>query len=45
MKIVIIGGTGRIGSKLTGILEEQGLSVIAASPSTGVNTIGFRVMG
>lgn len=39
MKIVIIGGTGRIGSKLTGILEQQGHTVIAASPSTGVNTI------
>jgi uncharacterized protein YbjT (DUF2867 family) len=39
MKIVIIGGTGRIGSKLTAILEQQGHTVIAASPSTGVNTI------
>jgi uncharacterized protein YbjT (DUF2867 family) len=39
MKIVIIGGTGRIGSKLTGILEQQGHNVIAAAPSTGVNTI------
>jgi uncharacterized protein YbjT (DUF2867 family) len=39
MKIVIIGGTGRIGSKLTSILEQQGHTVIAASPSTGVNTI------
>jgi uncharacterized protein YbjT (DUF2867 family) len=39
MKIVIIGGTGRIGSKLTAILEQEGHSVIAAAPSTGVNTI------
>jgi len=39
MKIVIIGGTGRIGSKLTGILKLQGHYVIAASRSTGVNTI------
>lgn len=39
MKIVIIGGTGRIGSRLTGILEQQGHQVIAASRSTGVDTI------
>jgi uncharacterized protein YbjT (DUF2867 family) len=39
MKIVIIGGTGRIGSRLTGILEQQGHQVTAASRSTGVNTI------
>jgi uncharacterized protein YbjT (DUF2867 family) len=39
MKIVIIGGTGRIGSRLKNILEQQGHQVIAASRSTGVNTI------
>lgn len=39
MKIVIIGGTGRIGSKLTSILKQQGHNVVAASPSSGVNTI------
>lgn len=39
MKIVIIGGTGRIGTRLTRILEQQGHQVVAASPSTGVNTI------
>lgn len=38
MKIVIIGGTGLIGSQLTNILKEQH-EVIAASPNTGVNTI------
>ena len=39
MKIVIIGGTGLIGSKLVNKLGEQGHDAIAASPDTGVNTI------
>jgi len=39
MKIVIIGGTGLIGSKATVILRQGGHEVIAASPSSGVNTI------
>lgn len=39
MKIVIIGGTGLIGSKTTGRLRSGGHEVIAASPNTGVNTI------
>jgi len=39
MKTVIIGGTGRIGSRLTGILEQQGHNVIVAARSTGINTI------
>jgi uncharacterized protein YbjT (DUF2867 family) len=39
MKIVIIGGTGLIGSKTTVILRQRGHEVIAASPSSGVNTI------
>lgn len=38
MKIVIIGGTGLIGSQLVNILKDQH-EVIAASPNTGVNTI------
>ncbi len=38
MKIVVIGGTGLIGSKLVTILRGEGHEVIAASPSTGVNT-------
>lgn len=38
MKIVIIGGTGLIGSQLTTILKQQH-EVIAASPNTGVNTL------
>jgi uncharacterized protein YbjT (DUF2867 family) len=39
MKIVVIGGSGLIGKKLVGILRRQGHEVLAASPSTGVNTI------
>jgi uncharacterized protein YbjT (DUF2867 family) len=39
MKIVIIGGTGLIGSKTTDRLRKQGHEVVAASPNTGVNTI------
>jgi uncharacterized protein YbjT (DUF2867 family) len=39
MKIVVIGGTGLIGSKLVKTLREKGHDAIAASPNTGVNTI------
>jgi uncharacterized protein YbjT (DUF2867 family) len=39
MKIVIIGGTGLIGSKVTARLREKGHEVIATSPKTGVNTL------
>ncbi|MCY1483965.1 NAD(P)H-binding protein [compost metagenome] len=39
MKIVVIGGTGLIGSKLAKHLRERGHDVLAASPSTGVNSI------
>ena len=39
MKIVVIGGTGRIGSKVVAILRQGGHEVIAASPDTGVDTI------
>src|ERR1700750_1258139 len=39
MKIVIIGGTGLIGSKTAPILRQRGHEVVAASPDTGVNTI------
>jgi uncharacterized protein YbjT (DUF2867 family) len=39
MKIVVIGGTGLIGSKLVAKLGEQGHEAIAASPNTGVNTL------
>jgi uncharacterized protein YbjT (DUF2867 family) len=39
MKIVVIGGTGLIGTRLVSKLREQGHEVVAASPNTGVNTI------
>src|SRR6184192_1463129 len=39
MKILVIGGTGRIGSKVVAILRQGGHEVVAASPNTGVNTI------
>ncbi|GAA0221049.1 SDR family oxidoreductase [Castellaniella daejeonensis] len=39
MKIVIIGGTGLIGRKLSARLEQAGHAVLAASPSTGVNSV------
>ena len=39
MKIVVIGGTGLIGSKTVAILRQGGHDVVAASPKSGVNTI------
>ncbi|HLX68463.1 MAG TPA: SDR family oxidoreductase [Verrucomicrobiae bacterium] len=39
MKIVVIGGSGLIGTKLVNDLRQQGHEVVAASPSTGVNTV------
>jgi uncharacterized protein YbjT (DUF2867 family) len=39
MKIVVIGGTGLIGSKTIPILRQHGHDVVAASPKSGVNTI------
>ncbi|MEK1889341.1 MAG: SDR family oxidoreductase, partial [Phyllobacterium sp.] len=39
MKIVIIGGTGLIGSKTAIRLRNKGHEVLAVSPNTGVNTI------
>ncbi len=39
MKIVVIGGTGLIGSKTVAILRQRGQEVIAAAPQNGVNTI------
>lgn len=38
-KIVVIGGSGLIGKKLVYKLRQRGLEVVAASPSSGVNTI------
>jgi len=39
VKIVVIGGTGLIGKKLVQILRQQDHEVVAASPSSGVNTL------
>ena len=39
MKIVVIGGSGLIGSKTVNRLRDAGHEVVAASPNTGVNTI------
>jgi uncharacterized protein YbjT (DUF2867 family) len=39
MKIVVIGGSGLIGSKLVSLLRARGHETIAASPASGVNTL------
>ncbi len=39
MKIVVIGGTGLVGSKLVHTLTEHGHDAVAAAPSTGVNAV------
>src|SRR5919198_1192600 len=39
MKIVVIGGSGLIGSKLVARLRAQGHEAVAASPNSGVNTL------
>ena len=39
MKIVVIGGTGLIGSKTVAILRQGGHEVVAGSPKSGINTI------
>jgi uncharacterized protein YbjT (DUF2867 family) len=39
MRIVVIGGTGLVGSKLVHELTEHGHDAVAAAPSTGVNTV------
>ena len=38
-KVVVIGGTGLIGSKVVARLGEQGHEAVAASPNSGVNTL------
>jgi uncharacterized protein YbjT (DUF2867 family) len=38
-KVVVIGGTGLIGSKVVAGLNEQGYDAVAAAPNTGVNTL------
>ena len=39
MRIVIIGGTGLIGSKVVNKLRDQGNEAVPAAPNTGVNTL------
>ncbi|MCI0535415.1 MAG: SDR family oxidoreductase [Verrucomicrobiales bacterium] len=39
MKLVIVGGTGLIGTKLVNNLRQQGHEVVAASPSRGINSL------
>src|SRR5262245_19531808 len=39
MKIVVIGGSGLIGSKMAAILNEHGHRAVPASPASGVNTL------
>jgi uncharacterized protein YbjT (DUF2867 family) len=39
MKIVVIGGSGLMGSKLVAELDERGHQTVTASPDTGVNTL------
>ena len=39
MKIVVIGGSGLIGSKLVNKLQEHGHEAVPASPNSGVNTL------
>src|SRR5690242_14750737 len=39
MKIVVVGGTGLIGSKLVTKLREHGHEAVPAAPNTGVNTV------
>jgi uncharacterized protein YbjT (DUF2867 family) len=39
MKIIVIGGTGLIGSRLVNKLNEQGHEAVAAAPNTGVNSV------
>lgn len=39
MKIIVIGGSGLIGSKLVEILRSKGIEVVAASPNSGVNSV------
>src|ERR1700722_3007039 len=45
MKIVVIGGSGLIGTKLVPILRQKAHEVVAASPSSGVNTVTGEGLG
>ncbi len=39
MRVVVVGGTGLIGSKVVARLQQQGHDAVAAAPNTGVNTL------
>jgi nucleoside-diphosphate-sugar epimerase len=45
MKVVVIGGTGLIGSKVVARLTEHGHEAIAASPASGVKTAVGQPVG
>ncbi|HZR80538.1 MAG TPA: SDR family oxidoreductase [Candidatus Binatia bacterium] len=45
MKIVVIGGTGLIGSGLVGILRDRGHTALAASPKSGVDSVTGKGLG
>jgi uncharacterized protein YbjT (DUF2867 family) len=45
MKIVVLGGTGLIGSKLVNKLREMGHETVAASPATGVDALTGQGLG
>src|SRR6478735_2062475 len=45
MKIVVIGGTGLIGSNVVKELQAQGHEAVAASPNSGVNTLTGEGLG
>jgi uncharacterized protein YbjT (DUF2867 family) len=45
MKIVVIGGTGLIGSKVVALLRGGGQDVLAAAPNTGVNSLTGQGLG
>jgi uncharacterized protein YbjT (DUF2867 family) len=45
MKVVVIGGTGLIGSKVVSKLDQHGHQAVAASPETGVNTLTGEGLG
>jgi uncharacterized protein YbjT (DUF2867 family) len=42
MKIVVIGGSGLIGSNTVAILRQGGQEVVAASPKSGINSVTAR---
>jgi len=45
MRVVVIGGSGLIGSKVVSLLRAAGHEAVAASPSTGVDTISGKGLG